>query len=75
MFGTAIAMNWQMLQDSLPLRPVNSSIPTSDATIEHTGSIEHFPVIAKEGNTTNTTTDNNDDNDNANTDDIPDLLI
>jgi hypothetical protein len=56
-----------MLQDSLPFRPVTSSIPTVDATIEHTGSIENFPVIAEEGDTTNTNA--NDDND-----DVPDLL-
>jgi hypothetical protein len=39
-----------MLQVSLSLRPAQSAIPTTDATIEHTGSIEDFPMIAKEGN-------------------------
>jgi hypothetical protein len=69
-FGTAIATNWQMLQDSLPLRPVTSDIPTVDSTIEHTGSIANFPVIAEEGDIINTTSKNvNDDNDN-----VPDLL-
>jgi hypothetical protein len=51
-FGTIIATNWQMLHDSLSLRPVTSAPPTVDTTIECTGSIAHFPTIAEEGRIT-----------------------
>ncbi len=75
-FGTAIAAKWQMHQDGLTLHLTKSSIPTTDATLEHSGSIENFPIIAKEGNITSTggpsapTFDTNDDNDGS----VPDLL-
>ncbi len=78
-FGTAIATNWQMHQDSLALRPLKSITPTADATLEHTGSIADFPIIAKEGNITPATTlpipiaTLNDDGDDDNGD-VPHLL-
>jgi hypothetical protein len=49
-FGTAIVTSWKMHQDSLSLRPVQSTIPTVDTQLEHTGSLSNFPTIAKEGN-------------------------
>jgi hypothetical protein len=73
-FDTVIATTWQSQQDSLALRPVKSTIPTVDATLEHTGSIEDCPTITEEGNITTaniTAAHKADDDDDG---DLPDLL-
>jgi hypothetical protein len=73
-FGTAIATNWQMRQDSVSLCLVKSVPPMTDATIEQTGSIENFPIITDEENIIPNTTGPTATNDDNKDDNVPDLL-
>jgi hypothetical protein len=49
-FYSAIATTWRPFHDSLALRPINSSIPTGDMTIEETGTIDNMFPPLQEGN-------------------------
>lgn len=61
-----------MHHDSLALHPLQSSIPTIGTSIEETGAIDHFPIIAKEGYLEPPSTKESAVNDDE--EDVPDLL-